>query len=205
LSDITSDIIDTSLTYRQGFRNLVRVVQVQALIIVMLTGFLFYCVRDVVPQDTYFAETSEGSRMQLVSLDDPNVNMDALTSWAEQAAVDVLTFGFNDIDKRFEHSQRYFTIEGWKTFALKLADSALLRNVTTLQQMVSTIPREPAEIISWGYKNGKYSWIVRVPLIMTTRAGKTRTTQGADVTMTIIKLPTSENPRGIAIDSWVSR
>ena len=190
--------------YRQGFRNLVRIVQIQALAIIVLVGVVYHYVNDVVPQDRYFAQTAEGGIMPLVSLDDPNQNMDALLSWSEQAVVDILTFGFNDIDQRFAYSQRYFSPEGWKTFATAMVASQLLSNVKTYQQIITSIPAKPAQILSWGYQNGKYTWEVYVPVIMTTRAGKNRSPKVVNVMLKIIKLPTSENPRGMGIDSWKS-
>lgn len=195
---------DTSSSYRQGFTKLVRIIQVQALAIVMLVGVLHHYVSEVIPQDRYFAETATGGKMQIVGLMDPNVNTQALLFWAQQAAVDVMTFGFNDVDQRFTYSQKYFTPGGWAAFAGQLSQSKMLANVMAYQQFITAIPRSPAQMMAWGWKNGKYVWTVQVPIVMTIRAGNNRTPNNMTIVMTIVKLPTAENPRGIAIDSWTS-
>lgn len=200
-----SDTVFDSSSYRQAFKNIVRLIQIQALVIVALTGLLYHYVHDVVPQDRYFAETMESGRMQLVSLQDPNVNMEAMLAWAQQAATDILTFGFNDLERRFAYSQKYFSPEGWITFGTRMNEGKLLRTVIDNKQILTAIPKAPPQMRSWGWRNGKFCWDVSVPIIMTTRAGKNKTTQNVRVEMTIIRLPTAENPRGIAIDSWVSR
>lgn len=197
--------IDDTFAYRQGFKNLVMVIHVQLIIIVVLAGFAYHYISNYNPQTRYFALTPDGSALQMESLEDPNLNNEALLAWVQQAVVDVLTFGFNDYNKRFEYSMRYFTPEGWVTFGTTLQTSRLMAEVVQYQQILTAIPRSPPQIIAWGYKNGRFSWDIAAPVIMTTRAGKNRNIAAVTVILTVVKLPTSENPRGIAIDSWVSR
>lgn len=193
------------MAYRQGFKNLVMIIQVQLVIILGLVAIDYYYISSYVPQNRYFAQTPDGGQIQMESLEDPNLNNEALLAWVQQAVVDIMTFGFNDYNKRFEYSMRYFTPEGWITFGTALQNSRLMAELVQYQQIITAIPKAPPQIVAWGYKNGRFSWDIVAPVIMTTRAGKNRNINAVTVVLTVVKLPTSENPRGVGIDSWVSR
>lgn len=196
--------MEEAASYRDGFRNLLRIVKLQGFLILGLTVLLMYCIHGIRAQDRYFAMTSEGGKMQLVGLDDPNIGNAALLNWAGQAAVDILTFGFNDVDERFALSRTYFTDDGWESFREAMGKSGLLRSVSNNQQIITSIPKEPPRLTASGLRNGKYSWIVDVPVVMAIRAGNKKLTRIQNVKMIIVKLPTEKNPRGMGINTWYS-
>ena len=139
-------------SYGTGTRNLMRFLLFQGIAIVFLTSVLLYQIDKGHPSDNYFAQTAGGQVQRLTNLGTPNVNTEAMLSWAAMAAVDVLTFGFNDADARFAAIRGYFTQEGWDSFAQAMVSSALLANVTNFQQIVTSIPSGPPMLVSWGYK-----------------------------------------------------
>jgi intracellular multiplication protein IcmL len=198
-------IFNKSQSYQSSVKNLVRVIMFQGICILALTVILLYCITEVRPQDPYYAETIEGLRMPLVGLGDPNVNTEALMTWVEQAAVDVLTFGFNDIDARFAISRQHFSPEGWASFHEAMKNSQLLKNLLSFQQIITSIPAEPARLLSSGLVNGKFGWIAQVPVIMTIRAGSESTSKKITVRMIVVKMPTLDNPRGVGIEKWISK
>lgn len=201
----TSVLADTeTIAYRDGFKNLLRIVFVLGLFIFVLLGVVFYYVSSVLPQDRYWAVTIEGESMPMVDLGDPNVNNASLLAWASRAASDIMTFGFNDIAERFAHSRNYFSQEGWESFSEAMAKSGLLRNITTVQQIVTSIPRDVPVLIGATMRKGKYTWVVDVPLVMTIRAGSASASQLVSVRMYIVKMPTTQNPTGIGIQTWQS-
>lgn len=198
-------VFEKNQSYQTSFVNLVRVITVQGLVILALTLVLIYCIKEVRPQDRYYAETIEGLRMPLVGLNDPNVNTEALMAWAEQVAVDILTFGFNDVNERFGLARQHFSAEGWQSFREAMTNSMLLKNLTDLQQIITSIPAQPARLISSGLFQGKFAWVVEVPIIMTTRAGGESSYRRVIVRMIVVRMPTADNPRGVGIHSWISK
>jgi intracellular multiplication protein IcmL len=205
IADQSSGVQDTeTIAYRDGFKNMLRIVFMMGIVIFGLMGVVFYYISSVLPQDRYWAVTIEGESMPMVDLGDPNVNNASLLAWASRAASDIMTFGFNDIGDRFAHSRTYFSQEGWDSFSEAMAKSGLLRNVTAVQQIVTSIPRDVPVLAGAMMRKGKYTWIVDVPLVMTIRAGSASASQIASVRMYIVKMPTTQNPTGVGIQTWQS-
>lgn len=192
------------VSYREGFYNLVWVVKLMSLAIIILTVVLFYNISNVLPQDRYYALTGVDGRTQMpmVAMPTPNVTNEALLAWAMQAATDVMTFGFHDMDDRFAKSRTYFTDEGWQSFGMAFAKSSLYKNVISLQQIVTAIPRGTPKIVHIGLYKGTYHWILDVPMLMTIRAGGKQAVERTSVRMFIIRMPTQNNPMGIGINTW---
>ena len=192
------------IAYREGFYNLVWVVKILAFIITVLTAVLFYYVSNVLPEDRYYALTGvDGEvKMPMVAMPTPNVTNDALLAWAMQAATDVMTFGFHDMDERFAKSRQYFSDEGWLSFGVAFAKSAFYDNVVKSQQIVTAIPRGTPEILYSGLYKGQFQWILDVPMLMTIRAGGKQRVERTSVRMYIVRMPTQNNPMGIGINTW---
>lgn len=192
------------ISYRDGFNNLIWVIKILAVGIFVMTGVLFYYISSVLPQDRYAALTGVdgGTVVRMVGLRQPNITTEALLSWAVQAASDVMTFGFNDVDKRFAESRKYFSEEGWRSFSEALAPSQLLKTMMEAQQITTAIPRGTPKLIHAGLYKGQFTWIVDVPLLMTTRAGSVSKQSRMSIRMFIVRMPTQNNPMGIGINTW---
>lgn len=189
-------------TSASATKNILNFIFLQGLVILGLLAALIYEIDKGHPPDNFFAETMGGQRQQLTDLGTPSVNNDAMLSWAAQAATDAMTFGFNDVEQRLGTVRGYFTEEGWNSFITAMASSRLFSDVGQYQQIVTSIPVEPPALLSWGLQDGVYVSIVYVPILMTIRAGSKRIPARADVMLTIVSMPTSENPRGIGIKNW---
>lgn len=198
-------IFEKSQSYQSSVTNLVRIITFQGVCILLLTAVLLYFIKTVTPRDGYYAETIEGLRMPLIGLSDPNVNTDALMTWVEQAAVDILTFGFNDIDERFGASRQHFSPKGWESFREAMLASQLLKNLNDFQQIITSIPAAPAHLAASGLFDGKFTWVVDIPVIMTIRAGGESQPKKINIRMFVVKMPTAENPRGVGIEKWLSK
>lgn len=191
--------------YREGFENIFRIVIVQGLMILLLTGALCYYVTSVHAHDRFFAVNDQGTKVRLLDLGSPTLGTESLLSWATLAASDVLTFGFNNVDRRFAETQKYFTQEGWEGFRRAMGKSGLLANVVNNQQIITAIPRSPARLVSQGLIEGGHTgWVMDLQMVMTTRAGKEVNTDYSHVSIIVVKVPTRENPRGVGIYQWVS-
>lgn len=190
--------------YRDGFRNMVRVAIVQTIIILGLIAAILFYMTAVQPTERYFATTADGRIMKLVPLDQPDMNTSALLSWAAQAATETLTFGFHDYQRRLQQSSRHFTKRGWDTFAQALQKSRIIDDVKGNQQVVTSEPRSAPVLLQQGVINGKYRWMVRMPLRVTYKsAGKTRT-DNMMVNLVIERVPSLENPDGVGIEQWIA-
>jgi hypothetical protein len=189
-------------SYRDGARVLFRVINFLAVVILILLSVFSFIIKDGYPQDSYFAMFFDGRRVLLEGVSSPSFNPNAVLSWASEASTDIMTFGFNDINERFSHSQSYFTDVGWTSFHEALAKSALLKKIMGNQQIMTAIPTGLPTVLWEGVRDGEYVWDIQVPIVLTIRAGNTMRSAFPNLTVSIIKVPTSQNPTGMGIQQW---
>lgn len=190
--------------YRDGYRNIIKLALIQALVVVgLIVTFIVY-INIHKGQDRYFATTADGRILQLIPLDQPNMSSAALLSWVSQSATEVMTFGFHDYQRRLQDSSRHFTRRGWESFTTALQRSRIIESVESLQQVVTAAPRSAPVLIQEGIFNGRYRWVVRLPLTVTFRSGNNSTSSNLEVTITIERVPTLESPNGVGIESWIA-
>ncbi|MFH1157380.1 MAG: type IVB secretion system apparatus protein IcmL/DotI [Pseudomonadota bacterium] len=190
--------------YRDGFRNMMRIVIAESIIIVVLILTFIVYMNAAASQDRYFATTADGRIMQLVPLDRPNMATSALMSWAAQSAVEVMTFGFHDYQRRMQNSSRNFTRHGWETFTSALQKSRIMESVEAGQQVVTAQPRSAPIIREESIRNGKYRWVVDLPLSVSYQSGAASRNDSLMLRMVIERVPSLENPNGVGIEQWIA-
>lgn len=191
--------------YRDGFHKMMGIALVEAVIIVALILTFIVYMNTSKPQDRYFATTADGRIMQLMPLNQPNMTRAALLSWATTAATEVMTFGFHDYQRRLQEASRHFTRQGWESFTVAMQRSRLIEAVETQQQVLTAAPRSAAILTQEGVLDGKYRWVLQLPLMVTYRAGSQTRNDNIDVQLVIERVPSLESPNGVGIAQWIAR
>jgi len=191
--------------YRDGYRTLLRVAVIEAMIILALVGAMYFVIQVHQPENRYFATTEDGRLVPMVALSEPNLSVPALMSWSAQAATEVMTFGFNDYKRRLQQASRNFTRLGWVSFTSALEKSRIIEMVEANGQVVSAAPASAPILISEGIVNGRYQWQVQVPLVVTYQAGSSVRDDRMLVTLLLVRVPKLESPNGIGIEQWIAR
>ena len=191
--------------YRDGYRTLLRIAVIEAMIILALVGAMYFIIDVHQPENRYFATTEDGRLVPMVPLSEPNLSIPALMSWSAQAATEVMTFGFNDYKRRLQQASRNFTRLGWVSFTSALEKSRIIEMVETNGQVVSAAPASAPILISEGVVNGRYQWQVQVPLVVTYQAGSSVRDDRMLVTLLLVRVPKLESPNGVGIEQWIAR
>lgn len=202
--DALTTIATRNEFYRDGYRALLRVAIIEGFTIMLLILALVLTVMFNNPQDRYFATTSDGRLVPLVSLDQPNLTRAAVLSWTAQSSSEVMTFGFHDYRRRLQESSRLFTQRGWQSFNEALTQSRLLEQVEQYQQVVTATATGAPVVVQEAVINGVYRWVVQMPLLVTYQSGSKRSDSNLMVTLVIVRVPTLETPNGIAIEQWIA-
>jgi intracellular multiplication protein IcmL len=191
--------------YRDGFRSLLRIAFAEAVIIViMVLSFIVYT-NAAKSQDRYFATTADGRIMRLTPLNEPNMTTAALMSWIAQSSAEVMTFGFHDYQRRLQQSSRHFTRGGWESFTGSLNKSRTIESVEASQQVVTAQPRSAPVLIQEGVFNGKYRWVVDLPLTVVYKSGGAGSrSDNLNIHLVIDRVSSLENPNGVGIEQWVA-
>jgi intracellular multiplication protein IcmL len=190
--------------YRDGFRNMMRIAIAEAVIIVVLVITFIVYMNASKPADHYFATTADGRIMQLVPLDRANMNTSALMSWVAQSSTENMTFGFHDYHRRMQQSSRHFTRHGWESFTNALQKSRIVESVEASQQVVTAQPRSAPVLVQEGVFNGKYRWVVDLPLMVSYLAGSVSRTDNLVIRLVVDRVPSLENPNGVGIEQWIA-
>lgn len=190
--------------YRDGYRTLLRVTTIMTFVIVGLLFSMFTLIQVHKPENRYFATTSDGRLVPMVALSQPNLSTPALTSWGAQAATEVMTFNFNDYRRRLQESSRNFTRKGWESFTEALGVSRTIDTVIENQQVVFAAPQGAPIIQSEGIINGRYQWILQLPMVITYQSGARNRNEKVIITLRIVRVPRLESPNGVGIEEWIS-
>lgn len=191
--------------YRDGYRTLLRIAVIEAMVILALVGAMYFVIDVHQPENRYFATTEDGRLVPMVALSEPNLSVPALMSWSAQAATEVMTFGFNDYKRRLQQASRNFTRLGWVSFTSALEKSRIIEMVEANGQVVSAAPASAPILISEGVVNGRYQWQVQVPLVVTYQAGSSVRDDKMLVTLLLVRVPKLESPNGVGIEQWIAR
>ena len=191
-------------SYKLGYQRMRALVWMMTLSIVALVGLLIFVLTNFVPQDLHYALTSEGAQARLVALAMPDISQQTLFDWSAEAATQIMTFGFNDYETRLTNTRARFTTKGWESFREVMLNSLFFKTVLEQQQIVTSVPRQPPTMFFEGLTGSVYNWIVEIPLLVTVRSGSLNRTLNLTVRLVVIRVPTAENPTGMAIDRWIS-
>lgn len=190
--------------YRDGFRTMLIVSLLEAVIIIGLILAMLFLIHVHQPENRYFATTEDGRLMPMVSLSEPNLSTPALMSWVAQASTEVMTFGFNDYRRRLQEASRSFTRRGWESFTQALQQSRIIEIVEKNQQVLTAAPQGAPILQSEGPVNGRYQWTIQVPMVLSYQSGAVSREDRILVTAVVVRVPRLETPNGVGIETWIA-
>ena len=190
--------------YKDGYRSILKLAVFQSLIILSLIGAMFFVIHVNQPENRYFATTEDGRLIPMVPLSEPNLSTPALMSWVAQSTTEVMTFGFNDFKRRLQEASRNFTKTGWESFTSALQRSRILEMVEENQQVVTAAPQGAPILQQEGVVQGRYQWVVQVPITVTYQSGAQRRSDFYNVTVVVVRVSRLESPNGVGIEQWIT-
>lgn len=188
--------------YRDGQRKLVAGLIIAVLVNLIMALMLFYEITHP-PRPKYFATSLNGRITPLFPLEEPNQSDSAVLQWANQAAIAAFTYNFVNYRDELQSSSGFFTSDGWQQFLTALQESNNLDAVKAKKLIVSAVATRAPIILQKGMLNGKYSWRVQMPLLVTYQSASEFSQQNNVVTMLITRVSTLNSPRGIGISQFV--
>lgn len=188
--------------YRDGQQKLMFALLVAVLIIFVTGSMLAYIVTHP-PEPKYFATSINGRITPLTALTEPNQSDSAVLQWANQAAIAAFTYNFVNYSDELKASSSFFTADGWQQFLEALQQSNNLEQVKAKKLIVSAVATRAPIILQKGLLNGRFSWRVQMPILVTYQSASEFYQQNNVVTMLITRISTLDSPRGIGISQFV--
>ncbi|MCH9756823.1 MAG: type IVB secretion system apparatus protein IcmL/DotI [Gammaproteobacteria bacterium] len=188
--------------YRDGQRKLMFVLLLSIVANVLVALLLGYLLTHP-PTPKYFATSINGRITPLFALDEPNQSDSAVLQWTNQAAIAAFTYNFVNYRTELQASSGFFTSAGWTQFLNALEDSNNLDAVKAKKLIVSAVATSAPIILQKGLLNGRYSWRIQMPLLVTYQSASEFSQQRNVVTILVSRISTLNSPRGIGISQFV--
>lgn len=188
--------------YRDGQRRLMLVLLLSLIANLITASILGYILLHP-PKPKYFATSINGRITPLFALEEPNQSDSAVLQWANQAAIAAFTYNFVNYRTELQASSGFFTSAGWTQFLRALEDSNNLEAVKAKKLIVSAVATSAPIILQKGVLNGRYSWRIQMPILVTYQSASEFSQQRNVVTMLITRISTLNSPRGIGIAQFV--
>ncbi|CAM4428391.1 MAG: hypothetical protein LEGION0398_MBIBDBAK_00471 [Legionellaceae bacterium] len=171
------------------------------IIIVLIAAFVYQIMNPPAPK--YFAVNSDGRLIKLPPLNEPNMEHFALLQWGNTAAIAAYTYSFVNYRQELQAASSYFTPNGWQNFVTALQDSGNLQAVIAKKLIVSAVAKGAPVILQEGLLNGRYTWRVQMPMLITYQSASQKSEQDVIVTMLITRVSPLNSARGIGIAQFI--
>jgi len=177
------------------------VLMAEIIIVLILVTVVMYQIFNR-PLPPYAAISPKNQRMELTASYEPNLVTSTLLNWASKAAVAAYTFDFANYKKQIEMARPYFTEAGWADYQASVAK--LIETITQNQLFVNGVVTGAPVISNQGMLPGHgYTWRIQIPFLVSYLSSGPTESANYTVVMTVVKVPTTQNPAGIGIDQFV--
>ena len=204
IKDAIATILNRNAFYRDGYRLLLRISIIQAVLIVFLVGALLSLILTMQTRQIYFATTSDGRIINIVPLNEPYRTQAEVIAWASSSIQNVMRFDYHDYRERLQQASVNFTPTGWDSFSKALKDSNIIEAVEARKLVVSLDLNSAPEIKNAWVKNGIYTWYLEVPVMIRFDGAEPPQPIAANLIVQVVRVSTLQNPDGISIEQWVS-
>lgn len=188
--------------YQDGQRKLTFILLLSIAVNLLLVLLLSYLLTHP-PKPKYFATSINGRITPLFALDEPNQSDSAVLQWTNQAAIAAFTYNFVNYRTELQASSGFFTASGWTQFLKALKESNNLEAVKAKKLIVSAVATSAPIILQKGVLNGRYSWRIQMPILVTYQSASEFSQQNNVVTILVTRISTLNSPRGIGIAQFV--
>lgn len=137
----------------------------------------------------------------------PNQSHSTIQGWSREVVQKVYTFDFLHFNEQIGGARDYFTPDGWEVFAKVFKNSELLKTVQTNKLSVTVTPTAEPLINGSAKDSGgrEYAWKAIVPVIVSFSGDTPTQSQEMNMHITIVRVPTTENPRGLGVVQLMAR
>ncbi len=203
IKDAVATILNRNSFYRDGYRLLLRISAIQAVVIAVLVLSIVGLVLTMKPRQVYFATTSDGRIINIVPMNEAYLSSAQVIAWAASTAQNVMRFGYHDYRDRLQQVSSNFTATGWDSFNKALKEANFIDAIQARKLVVTMEVNGAPEIQSAFVRNGVYTWYVQFPVTIKFDGDQPPQPITTTLRLQIVRVSTLQNPDGISIEQWV--
>jgi intracellular multiplication protein IcmL len=196
-------VMNRNFFYRDNYRRVVAFALLLIFSNIAAVAVIFWQVAHPA-QPAYFATDNSGKITPLYSLSQPIISQSSLLEWATRASVTAYSYNFVEYEAQLQRAGNFFTPRGWANFTSALKSSRNLETVIVKKLVATAVPTGAPVILNRGVLGGRYSWKVKIPILVNYQSASTQFQQSLTVIMIIKRVPNVNDPKGIAIDQFIA-
>jgi len=140
----------------------------------------------------------------LAPLDQPVLTQQGLLTWASDTITTAMSLNFLEWREKLEAIHPHFDDAAYKSFLESLQSSGILDMIRDKRLSASAITTRAPVIIASGVVNGKATWRIEFPLIVSYESSQgVESTQRLLATVLVGRASTVSTPRGVVIQQVV--
>jgi intracellular multiplication protein IcmL len=186
--------------YRDSYRKLLNILIFLLWLGVGLSVVLSYMLYSP-KRHQYFATSSSGDIIPLHSLSEPVITNDYLLKWAQLVSLNVLNLSFGKAQQQLQTQKSKFTDQGWAALQKSIKDNDFITNLNQGKLIASAVVNKPAQILVRRVIQGRYTWVVQVPVLVNFTSSSQNSKKQMMVSLTIMRIPVLGSPEGIQVNS----
>lgn len=193
--------IDLNKFYRKNYSRLLFFLTVMIFTNLILGIYFIYLSVNIPLPITLAA--FENKTTPLYALTEPVISQNALLEWASQVAISVYNIDYLNYRKQLAANQSYFSPAGWQVFLNDFR--TVLGSIIGQKLRASAVLTGSPVILEQGPLFGRYAWKVRMPMLITYESASELRNTPIMVDMVIMRVPTTDSPKGIAVSQFFAR
>lgn len=190
--------------YKDSYRTVLAAFLLSIVVNVALAGLCYYQFTHR-PRPAYIATTVDGRILPRQPLTVPIMSDAALLQWAQHAIVASYSYDYIDYVSQLELASHQFSANGWRAFKHSLAASKQLQMVVRDKAIVVATPTGVPTITQHGVLDGRYVWVINMPIMVQYISHTGTTTRFWDVTVRAQRDGLLIYPKGMSISSFVAQ
>ncbi len=197
-------VVERNHFYRDGYQklSLIAVVLLVSAVALSFVNLHLQSHRKRPPE--FFAMTCDGNFATITPLSNPMVTDAKLLAWANRVIASVYSFDYVHYREQLEGASHHFTSVGWRGFGGVFRAARNLETVLEKKLLVSSVSTAAPLITKRGVINGRYTWQVSMPIIVTYESSNTNIQQALDIVVNIQRVSMYHNADGIAVNQYIA-
>jgi len=197
-------VLERRQFYQDSYKTLALAIITLLVLAVGLATLNFHFMSHRKRAPEFFAMTCDGGFATVTPLSSPYVTDAQLLAWTNHVVTSVYSFDFVHYREQLENASHFFTARGWKSFGDIFKKARNLETVLEKKLLVSAIPTAAPMITKRGVLNGRYTWQITMPILVTYQNKDTNIQQALHVVINIMRVSMLQNPDGIAVAQYIA-
>lgn len=192
--------------YRDGFRLLLGLLLIGALVLALSLGLNVYLFA-LQPPPRYFVQTADGRLIGAEPLDEPSFSDERVTQWATEAIVAANNWNFADYREALQRAcNRYFTPAGCQEYRDALIRIGNLESVKAKRLTVRAVVVKPPIILNKVLQGQtqRFAWHLQMEVLLSYLSSAEQTAQPLVVTVVVVRRALTETEQGVGIEKYVA-